>query len=113
MFEEVHSLDAWSFVVKNRDKKCLVCGTRNKLHAHHLLSKFNFPEHVFDLNNGVTLCSTCHMQVHAMISPAKKPQKKPKKPIDWYRGYLFSIRQHVCSSFIELNLHQLQCVLGI
>ena len=65
-------LVAWSLAVKERDGFCCqVCKIKNKeltkngkpavLNAHHLLAKegtYSFL--MFDINNGICLCQSCH-----------------------------------------------------
>lgn len=53
----------WIRAVKERDGyRCKNCGTTEKLHAHHIVpwkEDFNLR---FDIDNGETLCSTCHLR---------------------------------------------------
>jgi 5-methylcytosine-specific restriction endonuclease McrA len=60
------TLKAWSIQVRARDTACLYCGSTDKLHAHHILSKVKHPEHALFLNNGITLCEVCHIQEHIL-----------------------------------------------
>ena len=53
----------WRAQVIRRDKKC-ICGSIKKRTAHHLNSGSFFPDKRYDLNNGICLCSKCHMQFH-------------------------------------------------
>lgn len=55
---------AWASLVKLRDKKCVKCGSVYKLHAHHIKPFKNNPELRYDVNNGETLCSYCHIEHH-------------------------------------------------
>jgi len=57
-------------------KHCEICGLefdgrRSKkygkhieLHAHHVFTFADFPEHRFNIWNGVTLCIPCHGKIH-------------------------------------------------
>lgn len=63
----------WRSIVYSRDNFiCQDCGDHNykgrggaiKLHAHHIFSFADFPEHRFEPWNGVTLCEPCHMKTH-------------------------------------------------
>lgn len=55
----------WKQNVHERDDyKCVKCGSDKKLHAHHI-EKYDIDiELKFDLNNGITLCATCHAREH-------------------------------------------------
>lgn len=57
----------WSKKIKERDEyTCQLCGLFDKiwLQAHHIKSKSKFPELMFNLNNGITLCLECHLLQH-------------------------------------------------
>ena len=54
----------WSKAIKQRDGKCLRCGSTHKLHAHHIERFIKNPEKRFDFSNGMTLCKTCHHEEH-------------------------------------------------
>jgi 5-methylcytosine-specific restriction endonuclease McrA len=54
----------WRKAVISRDKNCKKCGSKNNLCAHHVLEAQNFPEKMYDVKNGITLCKTCHIQVY-------------------------------------------------
>jgi len=53
----------WRAHVIRRDKKC-ICGSIEKRTAHHLNSGSFFPEERYDIDNGICLCSSCHMNFH-------------------------------------------------
>ena len=47
--------------------RCVICNKRpryNKLHGHHVKSKFLYPSFKEDKNNGVILCEQCHNNFH-------------------------------------------------
>lgn len=59
----------WRTQVYARDGyHCVLCGagsTRaNPLDPHHIWKKSLYPERVFDVTNGVTLCRACHLTVN-------------------------------------------------
>lgn len=55
----------WRAAVLNRDNRiCQICGTTSNLHAHHILPYHNHPTLRMDISNGITLCQTCHVNVH-------------------------------------------------
>jgi len=55
---------AWASLVKDRDKKCMECNSVFDLHAHHIKSYLSHPELRNDVNNGITLCGSCHRKWH-------------------------------------------------
>ena len=55
----------WRRAVYVRDNyKCVKCGSKEKLNAHHLKSWTIYPELRYDINNGITLCEKCHIKLH-------------------------------------------------
>ena len=65
-----HTLEyrVWQLEVYKRDKGfCRLCGVRcrNKnIVAHHLKLFSDFPELRYSVDNGITLCRSCHMNLH-------------------------------------------------
>jgi hypothetical protein len=57
---------AWARAVISRDKAtCQHCGATDvELHAHHILSFAEHPEQRWNIDNGMTLCHSCHWAVH-------------------------------------------------
>jgi len=55
-------LREWSLKVRGRDGfTCVSCKGRKKTHAHHMVSKYYRPQFAYNINNGITLCVSCHM----------------------------------------------------
>jgi hypothetical protein len=58
----------WRLAVYKRDGfKCTKCKSSKKIHAHHIKMFSKFPELRFDIDNGVTLCHTCHYKEHKRL----------------------------------------------
>lgn len=58
----------WRKFVFSRDNfTCQDCGEKasGHLHAHHIFPFADFPEHHFEVWNGLTLCETCHKKYHS------------------------------------------------
>ncbi len=54
--KEVYKRDYWT---------CKICDVKQRFPvAHHIKSFKHFPEDRFDIDNGVTLCRSCHIKVH-------------------------------------------------
>ncbi len=60
---------AWRTSVITRDDfTCQICGqVGGVLNAHHIKQFAYYPDLRFDVNNGVTLCRSCHVKVHRLM----------------------------------------------
>ena len=59
----------WRRAVFERDNyKCVLCGNGGQLNAHHIKSFSKYPDLRLYVNNGMTLCCTCH----SIIDPIAK-----------------------------------------
>ena len=56
----------WARDVKIRDNlTCQVCDIKDtKFEAHHLYNYKDYPEYASKIDNGVTLCQSCHIKFH-------------------------------------------------
>lgn len=66
----------WREQVLLRDgNKCVITGRTENLEAHHILPKSSeeFQHHVFDVDNGITICKEVHTFVHQEMSRGKSP----------------------------------------
>ena len=63
----------WANKVLQRDlyvcKRCGISGEVATLQAHHIFPFELFPDKRNDLDNGVSLCSKCHWEVHDTLDP--------------------------------------------
>lgn len=68
----------WREKVFKRDKyTCKDCGVKNGngktiyLHPHHIKPKSKYPNLIFNVDNGMTLCIPCHKRTDSYGRPAK------------------------------------------
>lgn len=55
----------WRDSVYRKDGfRCICCSSNTNIHAHHINSYHSHPELRTDVDNGVTLCKTCHYNFH-------------------------------------------------
>jgi 5-methylcytosine-specific restriction endonuclease McrA len=58
-------LREWRQKVFMRDEyRCVDCGTKGDLHAHHIKSFSDYPDLRVELSNGKTVCVPCHERIH-------------------------------------------------
>lgn len=82
----------WRKEVYRRDNyTCQKCGYKGKLlQAHHIKPFADYPESRLDINNGITVCISCHEKIHGkkISSPGKFPKNciECGKPISG-KGY--------------------------
>jgi 5-methylcytosine-specific restriction endonuclease McrA len=69
----------WRKAIYERDNyTCQDCKARGgkgnpvELHPHHIKPFATYPDHRFDIANGVTLCANCHQKRHKHIFIPKK-----------------------------------------
>ena len=54
----------WARSVKLRDECCVLCSSFDQLQAHHVYPRAVFPSMSSCIDNGLTLCTTCHRAWH-------------------------------------------------
>ena len=68
---ETNDAAHWKAKVRARDgNKCVICGATEDLHVHHIIPVSNDTEkkYIYNVGNGVTLCSKCHAMVHPFMN---------------------------------------------
>lgn len=69
----------WKFTVFQRDNcKCVNCGATQKLHAHHIVPWKVDETKRFDVDNGQTLCNSCHSKEETVLAEAGKATRFKK-----------------------------------
>lgn len=84
----------WREKVLDRDRyTCTTCGSKNRLHSHHIIKWKDDETKRFDVGNGLTLCISCHMRLEGFqkghkFSPEilKKISESQKGKIPWNKG---------------------------
>ena len=63
----------WRMKVFERDNfTCQMCGEKSRtLEAHHIKEQCNYPELIYDVDNGLTLCHECHKKTDNYGNKAK------------------------------------------
>ncbi len=70
----------WSLEVRARDEECLKCGRTENLAAHHFVRRSVKPTRLM-IENGITLCPSCHVFSH-VFSAHRTPEMFKK----WFKG---------------------------
>jgi len=107
------TLMEWSKAVKDRDGKCMECGSLEDLHAHHVLPKSTNPELKLSVENGRTLCYRCHKRWHEENRPPRIRAPRPqRKTLDRRIEYLEEEVARLESEVRALRLAQNNCSRG-
>lgn len=57
---------AWARLIKARfNGTCAICGSNNKVQAHHIIPYSADENNRYNINNGILLCEECHRKAHA------------------------------------------------
>tara|TARA_B100000029_G_scaffold344172_1_gene336622 strand:- start:228 stop:593 length:366 start_codon:yes stop_codon:yes gene_type:complete len=75
----------WSLLVRGRDGyHCRSCSSKKKIHAHHIVSKYYRPQHAYKIDNGISLCKSCHLGTRGVHGKSKPKNKFIKLLRDIY-----------------------------
>ncbi len=78
----------WRIAVIRRDGRCIICGSLKRREAHHIKNGQHHPRDRFDIENGVTLCRSCHVQLHTNFKNSFREKCTEK---DWINFLALSI----------------------
>ncbi len=66
----------WRQACMERDHfQCTDCGAKGYLQVHHIKEVSNYPELIWELDNGKTVCVSCHEKIHGRFIGKFKQQK--------------------------------------
>jgi len=89
----VYCLKLWSQFIRARDgDRCVICNSKKRLSAHHVIRKSLWKHLRFQTGNGITLCLICHKDPHAGFN--RRPDlnlpmdAEGGEKIDLFTGYL-------------------------
>ncbi len=88
-----HRLRIWSNFIRERDgNRCVICHSRKKLSAHHIIRKSFWKYIQFQTGNGITLCRACHKEPHQGFNRrpdlSQPMDAEGGEKIDLFTGYL-------------------------
>ncbi len=71
----------WRKAVLERDNHtCQDCEVTEKIEAHHIRPIIDYPEGIFEIENGLSLCGDCHNR-HTFWQRLKRRKRKCKKQL--------------------------------
>lgn len=87
------ALAKWKRKVRNRDgNRCMKCNTKQDLTVHHILPKMLYPELVDQLDNMITLCTSCHKHYHDVFLEGDNTKTNWETLKEWLRTNFPEIR---------------------
>jgi hypothetical protein len=91
-------LRLWSEFIRERDgHRCLDCHSRNNLSAHHICRKCFVAGAQYDTGNGITLCKTCHRELHVGFNG----RPSTSLPVDWQGGEKLAYMARLYSILVD------------
>lgn len=76
----------WRQAVRRRDKfKCVLCGSKRKLHVHHIKTWARYPNLRYELSNGCVLCASHHRQTYGKEEQFEQLLLNAISPASFYK----------------------------
>jgi len=108
-----HQQKRWADAVKARDNytcqccKCVPSSTR--IHAHHIFSFGQYPTLREEVNNGISLCSNCHIKFHDVYGKCFNDDKELIIFIKNNKNNVYEQKYKTYSSSSEQYLYSIAC----
>jgi len=101
---------AW--FLKLIEYNCIFCKER-AVQVHHVYSKGQWGHLRYDLDNGIPVCQSCHMDFHFRFNPDKVPQLIKIKGKAWYerlkkKAYTKPKPGYMTTSWYEEHIKRLE-----
>jgi DNA repair exonuclease SbcCD ATPase subunit len=97
---------AWRESVLTRDHNiCQLCGATEGLHVHHRVPISVNPSLATNIDNGITVCETCHHNIHRKKGYIKRTGRSDPKTrrIKEYQSTITKLQQEIKRLQIELE----------
>jgi len=89
----------WRRKVFRRDLfTCQLCGQKGSLEAHHIKKKSVYPQYMYTVSNGISLCVTCHKIVtrrEEVFEPLFKRIVNRKLSISYIKSFFASLSSEI------------------
>lgn len=73
--KEYNNLFYWSREIRMKyNYHCVYCNTSRHLSAHHIFPKAKYKGLKYNLDNGILMCASCHIQLHILNDPITQTQ---------------------------------------
>jgi hypothetical protein len=105
-------------VLERDDHTCQICGSKQRLHVHHLKPFKDHPERRWDVKNGLSVCVFCHEKIHSRTFPdwltGREPDaNSPIEPVEISTPELLRISKHELQSHYDtMTIEQIAEMLG-
>jgi len=74
----------WKQAVLSRNPRCEVCGSTYGLTAHHFFPRSSAGHMIYLVENGCSLCQSCHFKHHFTFNPTIHHKITVRRGEKWY-----------------------------